>query len=191
MQITHKAKFMKIINKVLRKLLIIIQIPLVILFIIFEELIWEGIAKPIYNHIKSMHLLQKFEQSLLNTSRGIILFFFIIIFTIVETAGVVAGILFIKGQILLGLILYLTKIPIAGFTFWLFKVTKPKLLSFNWFNWSYIKMNSLFSWFKNQKIYIQTILMVKKIKLYFSGNGKFFKRLKLLYLDIKKIFDRS
>ncbi len=181
---------MNIINKVLRKLLILIQIPLVILFIIFEELIWEGIAKPIYNHIKSMRLLQKFEQSLFDTSRGVILFFFIIIFTIVETAGVVAGILFIKGQILLGLVLYLTKIPIAGFTFWLFKVTKSKLLSFDWFNWSYIKMNLLFYWFKNQDIYIKTIIMVKKIKLYFSGNGEFLKRLKLLYIDIKKIFNR-
>ena len=181
---------MNIINKILHKLLILIQIPLIILFIIFEELIWEGIAKPIYNYIKSMRLLQRFEQTLLDTSRGVILFFFIIIFTTVETAGVVAGVLFINGKIVLGLIIYLTKIPIAGFTFWLFKVTKSKLLSFNWFNWSYIKINSLFDWFKKQDIYIKTILIVKKVKLYFTGNGKFFKRLKLLYIDMKKIFDR-
>jgi len=177
-------------NRFLDKLLILIQLPLVILFIIFEELIWEGIAKPIYNYIKSMRLLIKIENILLDTSRGIILLFFIIIFTTVETAGVVAGLLFIKGQIALGLIIYLTKIPIAGFTFWLFKVTKHKLLSFYWFNWSYIKINSIFDWFKNQQIYINTILTIKKIKLYFTGNGKFLKKVKYLYINMKKIFNR-
>jgi len=188
---------MSIIRKILNKMIILIQLPLVLLFIIFEEVIWEGIARPIYVKIKSLKILKKFERVLENTHRGVILSLFIVIFTIVETAGIMAGVLFIKGQILFGLGLYLTKIPIAGFTFWLFKVTKSKLLSFGWFEWIYNKMMIFFSWLKGKDIYIDTIIIVKSIKeylkyikaKYFAG-GEFGRRMKKLYVDMKKIFDR-
>jgi len=188
---------MSIIEKIINKVLILIQLPLVLLFIIFEEVIWEGIARPIYVRIKSLRILKKFERILEITPRGVILFLFIIIFTIVETAGIMAGILFIKGQILLGLGLYLTKIPIAGFTFWLFKVTKSKLLSFSWFEWIYNKMMGFFSWLKKQDIYRDTMRLVKNLKDYFRkikskyfAGGEFSRRIKKLYIDMKKIFDR-
>ena len=180
---------MSIIKQFLNKILILIQIPLVIIFIIFEELIWEGIARPIYLKIKSLQILKRLERALESIPRGLILLFFIIIFTIVESAGVIAGILFLKGQILLGLFLYFIKIPIAGFTFWLFKVTKSKLLSFGWFEFLYNKMLNLFLWFKRQDIYIVTLNLIRKVKIFLSG-GEFRKRLKELYIDMKKIFDR-
>jgi len=189
---------MSIVNSFLKKLLILIQLPLVIIFIIFEELIWEGIARPIYDKIKSLHIIKRLEITLQATSRAVILFFFILILIVVEGAGVMAGVLFIKGQILLGLGLYLSKIPIAGFTFWMFKVTKDKLLSFGWFEWSYNKMIKFFNWLKGLTIYITTMKMVHNIKLYFrnlklkylKGDGEFIRRTKKLYIDMKKIFDR-
>ena len=190
---------MNIIHSILHKLSIIIQLPLVIIFILFEELIWEQIAQPLYNKIKSLKVLQKIEVKLQTTHRGVILFAFIIILTVVEVAGLVAGVLFIQGKILLGLGLYLSKIPIAAFTFWLFKVTKIKLLSFGWFAWIYNKMISGFEWLKARAIYQKIMMSVQNIKKYIKEWFRLFKakfvtkesgftlRIKKLYRDIKQI----
>jgi len=191
---------MRIIDSILHKLSILIQLPLVIIFILFEEVIWEGIAQPIYNKFRSLRVLQKIETKLQVTHRSVILFSFIIIFVIVEAAGIFAGILFVQGQILLGLGLYITKIPIAAFTFWLFKVSKEKLLSYGWFDWIYTKIMTLFEWLKSLEIYQSTMQNVRKVKeiiktkfrafkeKYFAEESAFTKRFKRLYIHMKKLF---
>ena len=155
---------MNFLQKIAQRLLLVLQFVLVFLFILFEEIIWEGIAKPIQKKIESWHITQKLENSIKDTNRYILLLIFTVILLIVEGAGIFAGVLFVNGYILFGLLLYIAKIPIAAFTFWLFKVSKDKLLSFGWFAWLYQKTMNGLERLKNLDIYKSTVAMMLKFK---------------------------
>jgi len=175
------------------KLMSLLQLVLVIIYIIFEELIWEGIAKPIYEAIHSLKVLQKVEAKLQHVNASVILIIFVVLLAIVETFGIYAGMLFMSGQVLLGLGLYLSKIPIAAFTFWLFRVTEDKLMQFGWFKWLYEKMMEGIVWLKSREVYISTMQRLKELKVlvktwkekYFAKESPFIIKLKKLYKSVK------
>jgi len=179
------------------KLTSLLQLILVIVYIIFEELIWEGIAKPIYEAIHSLKILQKIEEKLQHVNASVILAIFVVLLSIVEVFGIYAGMLFVSGQVTLGLALYVSKIPIAAFTFWLFRVTEDKLMTFAWFKWLYMKMLDAIEWLKTREVYVKTMerLRVLKEKLkatmqvlkekYFSKESPFIAKVKNLYKTIK------
>jgi len=166
---------MNFLQKITQRLLLVLQFILVFLFILFEEIIWEGIAKPIYNKIESWHITQRLEKSIANTNRYILLLIFTVILLVVEGAGIFAGVLFVNGYILFGLMLYIVKIPIAAFTFWLFKVSKDKLLSFGWFAWLYQKTMNGLEKLKNLDIYKSTIAMMLQLKKKIKKSWRAFK----------------
>ena len=176
---------MNFLQKIAQRLLLVLQFILVFLFILFEEIIWEGIAKPIYNKIESWHITQKLEGRIVQSNRYIILLVFLSFLFGVEGAGLLAGVFFIQGKVLLGLLLYIAKIPIAAFVFWLFKVGKEKLLSFDWFNWSYQKLMSGLDWLKDLEIYKSTMAMILSIKERIKKNWK---NLKAKYFDKESSF---
>ena len=194
---------MKFLEKIAQRLLIVLQFILVFIFILFEEIIWEGIAKPIYEHISSLHILQKFEKKIAFSNRYIVLVGFLALLFSVEGAGLLAGVFFVQGEVLMGLLLYIAKIPIAAFTFWLFKVSKLKLLSFRWFEWAYNKVMAALSWLKNLDIYKNTMkhMLELKVKMketwqkikgkYFSKESRFSKELKSFYSYIKNFKNRK
>jgi hypothetical protein len=175
------------------KLISLLQLILVSIYIIFEELIWEGVAKPIYEAIHSLKILQKVEAKLQYVNPSIILVIFVFLLSVVEAFGIYAGMLFVSGQVLLGLSLYLSKIPIAAFTFWLFRVTEDKLMTFGWFKWLYDKMMATIDWLKSREMYIKTMERLKAIKVfvknwkkkYFAKESPFISRLKKLYQSVK------
>ena len=179
------------------KFISLLQLILVLIFIIFEELIWEGIAKPIYEAIHSLKILQKIEAKLQHINAYVILVIFVLLLATVETFGVYAGILFMSGHILLGLGLYLSKIPIAAFTFWLFRVTEDKLMQFGWFKWLYEKMMAGIAWLKSRKMYVETMERLERLKerlkksvkvfkeKYFAKESPFMTKVKRLYRTIK------
>jgi len=185
------------LQKIAQRLLLVLQFILVFLFILFEEIIWEGIAKPIYNKIESWHITQRLEVRISRMNRYLLLLIFTIILIVVESAGIFAGILFVQGQILFGLLLYITKIPIAAFTFWLFKVSKSKLLSFAWFSWLYQKIMDGLEWLKKLDIYQSTMAMMLRFKekfnnrwhtlkiRYFNRDSSFTEELKSFYQYMK------
>ncbi|CAA6817796.1 MAG: Bll5565 protein [uncultured Sulfurovum sp.] len=184
-------------NKIFGRVLLIVQFILVFLFILFEEIIWEGIAKPIYNKIESLKITQKLEAKIEHTHRYVILAIFSILLLGVEAAGLLAGVFFVQGQVLLGLVLYVAKIPIAAFVFWLFKAGKEKLLSFHWFNWSYEKLMAGLEWLKERESYQSMMRYMLEIKTlikekwkiikakYFAEEGSFMKELKGFYKYMK------
>ena len=190
---------MGFIQKIAQRLLIVIQFILVFIFILFEEVIWEGLAQPIYRKIESLHITQKIEMLLNSFNSKIILIIFLLLLLGVEGAGILAGFFFVQGQILLGLFLYIAKIPIAGFTFWMFKVSKPKLLRFGWFKWAYEKLISGIDWLKETDIYKRSREMVSKIKLkfldikqkYFTKDSLFTTEIKSFYKYIKNFKNRK
>lgn len=194
---------MNFLDKITQRLLLVIQFILVILFILFEEIIWEGIAKPIYKHIESLHVLQKLEKKIREGNRYLILVVFTVLLLGVEGAGLLAGVFFVQGHLLLGLLLYIAKIPIAAFTFWIFKAAKTKLLSFDWFKWLYNKVMNGLEWLKDLDIYKSTMATMlefkRKIKVfiraikvkYFSKESRFTTELKSFYTYIKNFKNRN
>jgi len=179
------------------KLISLLQLLLVIIYIIFEELIWEGVAKPIYELIHGLKVLQKIEMKLQNANASVILFIFVVLLSIVEAFGIYAGILFVSGQAMLGLTLYIAKIPIAAFTFWLFRITEDKLMQFGWFKWTYEWIMKAIEWLKSREMYIQTMERLRKVKQsikktfkswkekYFSKESPFITKIKNLYKTVK------
>ena len=111
-----------------KKILNIFLTILVFTYIIFEELIWDRLAKPIFSYISNLELFRDLEPKILALNSYLILFIFLIPFIIVELLGVYAGILFVSGNIVLGIVLYISKIPIAVVIFWFFNVAKDRLL---------------------------------------------------------------
>ena len=180
------------------KFISLLQLILVMLFIIFEELIWEGVAKPIYEAIHSLKILQKIELKLQHINAYVILVIFVVLLATVEIFGIYAGMLFMSGQILLGLALYISKIPIAAFTFWLFRVSEEKLMQFAWFKWLYEKLIAGIAWLKSRKIYVETMERLKRIKQkfkesaasfkakYFAKESSFMTKVKHLYKTMKE-----
>ena len=185
------------------KFITLFQLLLVITYIVFEEVIWEGIAKPIYTYVHGLKILQKVEVKLQSANPLMILFLFLLMFVLVEVAGIYAGILFVSGQVVMGLVLYISKIPITAFTFWLFQVTEDKLMSFGWFRWTYEKIMSMISWLKSCTVYIKTMNRIKSLKVkiktwfhtlkmkYFDKESPFISKIKQLYSTIKAALRRS
>ncbi len=184
---------MNFLNPIYTKIVLVIQIFLVMMFVIFEELIWDVFAKPIYDYISKLEVLQTLQKKLEHTNRYIILVIFVMLFAMVEIAGIYAGLLLFKGDVLLAISIYMSKIPIAAFTFWLFGVTKEHLLSFEWFRWLYGKIISAFDWIKHTRIYQdvkKSISEIKsRVKLYknqlFVGESDIAVQFKRLYKKIK------
>jgi hypothetical protein len=96
----------------------------------------------------------------------------------------------------------LTKIPIAAFTFWLFRVTEDKLMQFGWFKWIYDLIMRGIDWLKSLQIYKDTMLRLKKGKealkrlknkikeKYFKEESPLMKRLKKHYRNLKESLDK-
>ena len=175
------------------KLISLLQLILVLIYILFEELIWEGIAYPIYQYVHSLKILQKVEVALHGVNRYVILVIFVMMLASVEAFGLYAGYLFVSGNILLGLSIYLGKIPMAAFTFWMFRVTEDKLMKFAWFKWIYDLVIKLIDWLKSLDIYISTMAQLKTLKeiikafkiKHFSKESPFVTKVKHLYTSIK------
>ena len=182
------------LSTIKNRLLSLLQLLLVITYIIFEELIWEGIAKPIYKAIHALKILQKMEAKLETLNPSVILLIFVVLFVIVEAAGIYAGMLFVSGQVFIGLVLYISKIPIAAFTFWLFRVTEDKLMQFGWFKWLYDWIMKAIDWIKSSEIHQKTIAylvqMKTRIKIlkekYFANKSPFIEKMKRLYRTLKE-----
>ncbi len=121
-----------------RKLIISpIEIILVLGYILFEELVWDVFVKPVHQYLKSLSILAPLKIHFLKMNRHLLLSVFICILAITETLGILAGYCIINGYFYTGILIYSSKIPVATFTFWLFKLTKNKLISFPWLKSTY------------------------------------------------------
>ncbi len=176
-----------------KKLLKLIQFFLVFIYILFEELVWERIAEPIYEYIKSLKIAQKLAIFIERSNGYLILFIYIILLVLVELAGIMAAIFLVRGNFTLAILAYLFKIPLASFLVWFFMISKEKLLQFGWFRYLYYKVVALINIIKESEVYKSIISYAKKIKLKFKEaldrfrkDGKFFESLKRIYKIIKK-----
>lgn len=185
------------LSRIKNKFISLLQLILVLIYIIFEELIWEGIAKPIYDAINELKVLQTVQAKLEHVNSSLILVIFVVLLLLVEAFGIYAGMLFVSGKVFLGLTLYISKIPIAAFTFWFFRITENKLMQFGWFKWMYDLIMQAIEWLKSCEMYVGTMERLKQVRKstkafiiefkekYFSGKSPFIEKVKRLYRVVK------
>jgi hypothetical protein len=142
---------------------------LVFVYLILEELVWERIAEPIYEFIRELKILHKLETVILKLNRYTLLVCFLALFGAVELLGIFAIGLFAQGQILIGTVIYIGKIPIAAFTFWLFQIAKDKLLTFAWFKFCYEWLIAQLHKIKTSAIYLNIKAKISSVKMWIKS----------------------
>ena len=157
-------------NKIINTLTHYIFTLIVLGYIFYEELVWERFAQPIVRYVQSLNILKKLEVFLQGVNGTVILVAFVLLFLITELQGIYAGSLLLRGKILLWALIYAGKVPIAAFTFWLFRVTKPKLMAFAWFKKAYDFLMRWIDWLKATTIYKNIKIKAAEIKSYIKKN---------------------
>ena len=180
----------------IKKIINIFLTFLVFTYIIFEELIWDRLAKPIFSYISNLELFKDLEPKILALNSYLILFIFLIPFIIVEFLGIYAGILFVSGKILLGIVLYISKIPIAVVIFWFFNIAKDRLLQFRWLNFIYKNLILIIDKIKHSKIYLmiqdKTSMIKDEIKKrFFISETDFKQKVIDIYKFLKDKFNKK
>lgn len=137
-------------------------------YILFEEIFWIRLAKPIYSYILKYHLYQNFLNYVeYSMNRYLILFIFGILFIVSEILGPVAFGYLIAGNIIFGLSLYVLKMIPLIIAFAIFERGKEKLFSFLWFKKVYMFITGLIDKLKGSSVYIgikdNVILFKEKI----------------------------
>jgi len=89
---------------------------------------------------------------------------FLALFTQVELLGIFALKLIGTGKVIAGMTLYAGKIPVAAFTFWLFRVAKEKLMTFGWFKQAYDIVISIIERIKLSAIHQSIAVRLKAVK---------------------------
>ncbi len=168
---------------------------LVIGYILFEELIWDVFAKPVYQYFKKLIVFDSLKKTFLGMNRHLLLFSFIFILAIVEFLGFFSAFCIVNGYFFSGIIVYASKIPIAAFTFWLFELTKEKLMTFHWLKVSYRYIMNLIDKYVNSDIhvYLKTRIIrlktqLKQLKLKYFDKEGFLASVKKHYLAFKPHF---
>ena len=165
---------------------------LVIAYILFEEFIWNILAAPIYRYCKRLIAIESLAKVFLGMHRYVLLVVFIVILAVAEVLGFLAGYSFVQGHIVLGLLVYALKIPIAAFTFWLFELTQVQLMSFHWLAVAYEFIVTWVERFKASAIhvYIKSHIlavraMMRQLKLAYFSEAGFIASLKAHYRAFK------
>ncbi len=142
---------------------------LVFIYLVLEELVWERIAEPIYVFIHGLKILKKVEILIHRLNRYTLLVCFLALFAAVEILGVIAIGLFAQGQVLLATVLYVGKIPIAAFTFWVFRIAQDKLMTFVWFKFCYEWLLAQLLKIKTSAIYVKIKANIASVKMWFKN----------------------
>ena len=181
------------LKKIFAKFADIVLGILVTIYIVLEELVWETIAEPIYTFIHGLSILQKTEEFINKLNRHVLLVLFLTLFTQVELLGIFALKLIGTGKVIAGATLYAGKIPVAAFTFWLFRLSKEKLMTFGWFKQAYDLVITIMEKIKSSAIYQRISARIKAVKewliIRLAGPRLYIKKL-MEALGRSKVFDR-
>ena len=155
---------MEIILKIFKRALFYVEILLIFLYLLLEELVWERFAKPLFRYVKYLRLFQKLENLLRESNRYVILFLFLLPFVVGELIGLLSPIVALKGYLFLGVLLYILKLLVVTFAFWLFKVEQDKLLSFKIIRYGYERIVEFTAWIKTTAAFKSITRFKEKLK---------------------------
>lgn len=164
---------------------------LILLYIVFEEIVWEKIAKPLFTLLFKIPFFQDFEYRIQSLNRYVTLIIFLSFFILVELLGVYSDIVFVQREIALAIFIYLLKIPLAILILWFFDINKEKLLSFYFMDVLYeimIKIKIKITQSKAYKTVNEKIISLKNsISKLFNFEGENFKdKIVNIYNKLKK-----
>jgi len=166
---------MEILKKILQRIYYYIQLLVLLIYIVLEELIWEEFAKPIYNYIVKLRIAAAFEQFLKRQNRYIPLIFFLSTFVFGELLGLLTPFVLAKGLVIVAVLLYMGKILIVAFAFWLFKIEKERLLSFTILRVAYEKIIFISEKVKSTTLYQKLLKQLKALKSYLKVKIRYIK----------------
>lgn len=155
------------------------QLPiyfLVFAYIVLKEILWTALAEPIVKYIKTVPFFQFVEEKILSKLNSyFVLLLFLMLFGLVEAIGIYALMFFAKSSIFMGLFLYVLKIPIASFAFWIYKIKKTEMHSILIFGSIFKFIENLIEKIAHSQYYVNT-------KSYINAIAKQFKNKKEAYL---------
>ncbi len=166
---------MEILKKLLQQVYYYIQLLILLFYIVLEELIWEEFAKPIYEFILKLRIATAFENFLKRQNRYVPLVFFLSTFVFGELLGLMTPFILAEGLVIVAVLIYMTKILIVAFAFWLFKIEKERLLSFTFFRLAYDKIVYISEKVKATKLYQKLVKQLKEIKTYLKVKIRYIK----------------
>ena len=174
----------------LQKLITFLLTIIILGYIVFEEIVWERFARPIFSYISSLKILKKLDEYLQTVNSTLILIIFLILFATVEVLGLVAASFFLQGKVVSGVLIYTGKLPISAFTFWAFQSTKQKLMEFDWFKKTYYFVMRIVDKITHSQIYRGIKRKTAAINQYlrkrlFSDKASFTKKIQLIYRRLK------
>ena len=178
-------------KSVLKFLIGVIETTLVILYLVYEELIYETIGRPLVEYYKSLKVLERFQLFLERSPSFVLLVIFLIAFVVAEALGFLSLPLILMGPpfMILGFIIYALKVPIAAFAFWIFKENKEKLMEYRIINYIYTKLMYYVDKLKDTNVYKRVKVRVEKYKEILKNKKGFMKefaaRLKAKYKIFK------
>ncbi len=174
-----------------------IEYILVAGFIIFEELIWNVLAQPIINRLNHLAVFERLRISFLQMNRHLLLTVFVLIFAVTEYLGILSGLTVVSGDVGLGVLIYLLKVPLAAFTFWLFELTQQTLMTFDWLR---VTFDNLIVWknaitgtsiYQSLKKSVSGVRgRIQQIKLKYIGEQSLLVSVKTQYTLVKTFFIR-
>ncbi len=166
---------MKVLQDIFKKIYYYIQLLVLLIYIVLEELIWEEFAKPVYNYIVKLRIAAAFEQFLKRQNRYVPLIFFLSTFVFGELLGLMTPFILAKGLVVVAVLIYMTKVLIVAFAFWLFKIEKERLLSFSFFRIAYDKIVYISEKVKATTLYQKLVKQLKEIKTYLKVKIRYIK----------------
>lgn len=136
-------------------------------YIIFEKFFWDKLAVPVIKYLKEKDFYHIIEQKIISSNRYIILFVFITFFSVSELMGIYALAMFAKGAIIVGVILYVTKLIPVLVAFSILDKAKDTLYTFNWFKVTHTFVINTIQKLKDSEMYskIRTIIHSLKQRL--------------------------
>lgn len=140
------------------------KILFIIIYIILEEVIWKLFVVKIIDFVLKFHIVEKSKEYILKQNRYTILIIFLLPFLIAESIDILSVIAILQGFIVLGVIIYILKVIIASFSFWIFSFTKDTLITFKWFNYGYTLIIKVITYINSTATYKLTIAKINEIK---------------------------
>jgi len=170
---------------------LVILYLVVLLFIVFEELLWKKIGLPVHLKIKSLKIMMRFEEWVKDVNnRYVLLTVFLAPFVLMEIVGTLGIMAIGSGAIITGLGFYVIKglltIPVVS----IFNTGKKELTSFQLIRQGYY----VIIWFKRDRTYRKAKRAIKVIiknlsefsEEVFDGDARIKNSFIKIYKNIKK-----
>jgi hypothetical protein len=163
---------------------------LILIYILFEELIWERAVVPVVGFISRFHLYCSFLEYIeLRAGRFTVLILFIVPFVVGEIIGIMSGILAARLYLLSAVLLYMCKIPLIVVALAILQRGKKKLLTFDWFALCYGWVITQLEKLHQSQLYQQIHLMMAGLRRQFSSrSSQTARRIVRLYQHIRYRF---